>query len=405
MMDKLLETFKLAIITLRANKLRSLLTMLGIIIGVSSVILLISIGSGLKGYITGQLQGLGSNSLYVIPGNFELQAGGGSSGGTPGAGTAILKFTLAHYRELVQKGTTFQAVMGYSENNGTVSYGGKSKTMQAAGVGYQYPEVRNQYPIQGTFFNLSQQEAGKKVIVLGKTVADDLFGNEDPVGKKVTLSDNKFTVVGVLEKKGAFGSVDMDNQVFIPFTTAMTTFDVDKIQSFWIQGKDNVPIEQVKEEIKKILLRTLKKDDFSVLDTGSLISVIAQVLGVLTLALAGIAAISLIVGGIGIMNIMLVSVTERTKEIGLRKAVGATPKIIMTQFLIEAMVLSVTGGTVGIILGAAGSLAMRKFLPTTVSFWSVLLAFSVSVIIGVVFGVLPAGRAAKLNPIQALRYE
>jgi len=405
MMDKLLETFKLAIITLRANKLRSLLTMLGIIIGVSSVILLISIGSGLKIYITGQLQGLGSNSLYVMPGNLELQPGGGGSGGTPGAGTGILKFTLNHYHELTQKGITLQAVMGYSENNGTVSYAGRNKTIQVAGVGYQYPGVRNQYPIQGTFFNFSQQEAGKKLIVLGKTVADDLFGNEDPVGKKVTLVDNKFTVVGVLEKKGGFGGVDMDNQVFIPFTTAMTTFDVDKIQSFWIQAKDDVPIEEAKEEIEKILLRTLKEDDFSVLDTGSLISVIAQVLGVLTIALAGIAAISLIVGGIGIMNIMLVSVTERTKEIGLRKAVGATPKIIMTQFLIESMVLSVTGGVIGILLGAAGSLAMRSFLPTTVSFWSVFLAFSVSVIIGVVFGVLPAGRAAKLNPIQALRYE
>jgi len=404
-MEKLFETFRLAVITLRANKLRSLLTMLGIIIGVSSVILLISIGSGLKSYITGQLQGLGSNSLYVIPGNLELKPGGGGGGGTPGAGTATLKFTLAHYHELAQKGTTFQAVMGYSENNGTVSYGGKSKTMQVAGVGYQYPEVRNQYPTQGAFFNASQQEAGKKVIVLGKTVADDLFGSEDPTGKKVTLSDNKFTVLGVLEKKGAFGAVDMDNQVFIPFTTAMTTFDVDKIQSFWIQAKDTNTIDQSKAEIKKILLRTLKPDDFSVLDTGSIVSVISQVLGVLTIALAGIAAISLIVGGIGIMNIMLVSVTERTREIGLRKAVGATPKIIMIQFLIESTVISVAGGIVGIILGTGGSLAMKGFLPTSVSFWSILLAFSVSVIIGVVFGVLPAGRAARLNPIQALRYE
>ncbi len=404
-MDKLLETFKLAIITLRANKLRSLLTMLGIIIGVSSVILLISIGSGLKVYITGQLEGLGSNSLYVIPGNLELQTGGGSSGSTMGAGTGILKFTLTEYHDLVQRGTTFQAVMGYSENNGTISYGGKNKTLQAAGVGYQYPEVRSQYPVQGSFFNLSQQEAAKKVVVLGKTVADDLFGSENPVGKKVTLTDNRFTVLGVLEKKGAFGAVDMDNQVFIPFTTAMNTFDVDKVQSFWIQAKSDVSIEDAKAEVKRILLRTLKEDDFSVLDTGSLVSVIGQVLGVLTIALAGIAAISLIVGGIGIMNIMLVSVTERTKEIGLRKAVGATPKIIMVQFLIESMVLSVTGGVIGILLGAAGSLAMRAFIPASVSLWSIFLAFSVSVAIGVVFGVLPAGRAAKLNPIQALRYE
>ncbi|MBM3205993.1 FtsX-like permease family protein, partial [Candidatus Shapirobacteria bacterium] len=340
-MEKLFETLKLALITLRANKLRSLLTMLGIIIGVSSVILLISIGSGLKTYITGQLQDLGSNSLYVVPGNLELQPGGGGSGGTPGAGAAILKFTLAHYRELTQKGTTLKAIMGYSEHNGTVSYGGRSKTMQVAGVGYQYPEVRNQYPELGTFFNASQQEAAKKVIVLGKTVADDLFPNENPVGKKITLSDNKFTVLGVLEEKGAFGAVDMDNQVFIPFTTAMSTFDVEKIMSFWIEAKENVPINEAKEEVRQILLRTLKKDDFSVLDTASVVSVISQILGVLTIALSGIAAISLIVGGIGIMNIMLVSVTERTREIGLRKAVGATPKIIMIQFLIESMVISV----------------------------------------------------------------
>ncbi len=405
MMEKLLETFKLAIITLRANKLRSLLTMLGIIIGVTSVILLVSIGSGLKGYITGQLEGLGSNSLFVIPGNFEMAPGGGGGGGTPGAGMTAPKFTLSHVRELQQKGTTFQAVMGYSENNGTVSYAGKSKTLQVAGVSYQYPEVRSQYPIQGTFFSNSQQEAGKKVIVLGKTVADDLFGEEDPTGKKVTLSDNKFTVLGVLEKKGAFGSVDMDNQVFIPFTTALTTFDADKVQSIWIQVKDSNQINQAKAEIKKILLRTLKQDDFSVLDTGSILSVISQILGVLTIALAGIAAISLIVGGIGIMNIMLVSVTERTKEIGLRKAVGATPKIILTQFLIESMVLSVSGGVIGIILGVGGSLALKSFIPTGVSLWSVLLAFSVSVIIGVIFGVMPAARAARLNPIQALRYE
>ncbi len=404
-MGKLLETFKLAILTLKANKLRSSLTILGIIIGVASVILLISIGSGLKNYITNQLQSLGSNSLFVIPGNLEMEPGGGGGGGTPGAGMAASKFTLSHIRELNQEGTTFQAVMGYSENNGTVSYGGKSKTIQVAGVGYEYPQVRNQYPIEGTFFNASQQEGGKKVVVLGKTVADKLFGDENPVGKKVTLSDNKFTVLGVLEKKGAFGSVDMDNQVFIPFTTALTTFEMEKIQSIWVQAKETSQIDQAKEEIKRILLKTLKEDDFSILDTESVLSVISQVLSVLTFALAGIAAISLVVGGIGIMNIMLVSVTERTKEIGLRKAVGATPKIILTQFLIESVVLSISGGIIGIILGFNGSLILKNFLPTSITFWSILLAFSVSAIIGIIFGVVPAARAAKLNPIQALRYE
>ena len=405
MMGKLFETFKLAIIALRANKLRSLLTMLGIIIGVTSVILLVSIGSGLKSYITNQLEGLGSNSLFVIPGNLEVKAGGGGAGGRPGAGMAASKFTLNHIKELKQKGTSFQAVMGYSENNGTVSYGGKSETIQVVGVGDEYPQVRNQYPVQGTFFNNSQQEAGKKVIVLGATVAEKLFGNENPVGKKVTLSDNKFTVLGVLEKKGAFGSVDMDNRVFIPFTTALTTFDMDKVQSIWVQTENSNQVDQAKEEIEKILLRTLKKDDFSVLDTESVLSVVSQVLGVLTIALAGIAAISLIVGGIGIMNIMLVSVTERTKEIGLRKAVGATPQIILTQFLIESVVLSISGGVIGIIFGTGSSLVLKRFIPTEITLWSIFLAFFVSVIIGVIFGVMPAARAARLNPIQALRYE
>ena len=401
MMGKLFETFKLALITLKANKSRSILTMLGVIIGVTSVILLVSIGSGLKTYITGQLEGLGSNLLMVVPGEFDVS---GEGGGQTGAGAAVSKLTIDQQKDL-ERNPNIKTVMPYTENNTTVSYKGKNKITQAAGVGHEYPEIRDQHPIMGSFFTASQEQSAKKVVVLGKTVAEKLFGESDPTGKKVTLSENRFIVLGVLEKKGSLGGADMDNQVFIPATTALATFDMENLIGFWIQAKDKDSIEQAKKEVEQTLLKTMKDDDFSVIDTKSLLSVISQVLGVLTVALAGIAAISLFVGGIGIMNIMLVSVTERTREIGLRKAVGATPQIILVQFLIESTVLSVSGGIIGIILGVGGSLLINQFFPAMATTWSILLAFFVSVIIGMVFGVLPAARAARLNPIQALRYE
>jgi len=197
----------------------------------------------------------------------------------------------------------------------------------------------------------------------------------------------------------------MDDQVFVPATTAMRQFDMEYIMSLWVQSQSSETISQTKEEIEKILLKTLDDDEFSVLDTKSILGVISSVLGTLTAALSGIAAISLVVGGIGIMNIMLVSVTERTREIGLRKAVGATPQNILIQFLIEAMVLSFLGGLIGILIGVGGSLLIGRFFTTTVSLWAVLLAFGVSALIGIIFGVAPAAKAAKLNPIDALRYE
>jgi putative ABC transport system permease protein len=401
MMGKLFETLKLALVTLKANKMRSSLTMLGVIIGVMSVILLVSIGSGLKTYITSQLEGLGSNLLMVMPGEFDVNS---SSGSMQGAGMMASKLTVDQAQELRQ-GSAIKAVMAYTENNATITYKGKSRITQAAGVSYEYPEIRNQYPIYGSFFTASQEAAAKKIVALGYTVADKLFGQEDPTGKKVTISDNKFTVIGVLEKKGALGGSDMDNQIFIPVTTALSTFEMENVLAFWVQAKDKDQVELAKKQTEEILLKTLKDDEFSVVDTKSLLSMVSQILGTLTLALAGIAAISLIVGGIGIMNIMLVSVTERTKEIGLRKAIGATRKIIMTQFLIESTVLSAGGGIIGILLGTGFSMIINQFFPATVTAWSVLLAFFVSVIIGITFGVLPAARAARLNPIQALRYE
>lgn len=401
----LAEIIKIAFEALRANKTRSGLTMLGIIIGVTSVILLISIGTGLKTYITEQLEGLGGDALFVMPGEIEIAPGGGGGGGVPGAGVAASKFTFNHINQLKREAKTIKAIMAYTENNGTMRYKGKTHITQVAGVGPDYQEVRNQKVVIGSFFTLSQYNTAKKVVVLGQTVAEELFGQEDPVGKKLSISNQRYAVLGVLEEKGGFGSIDMDNQVFIPATTAMRQFDMEYIQSLWVQSQNSETVAQTKEEIETILLKTLEDDEFSVLDTKSILAVISSVLSVLTAALGGIAAISLIVGGIGIMNIMLVSVTERTREIGLRKAVGATPKNILTQFLIEAIVLSFFGGLLGILLGIGGALIVGRFFTTTVTPWAIALAFGVSSLVGIIFGVAPAYKASKLNPIDALRYE
>ena len=402
----IIELIKISLGALKANKTRSGLTMLGIIIGVTSVILLVSIGSGLRTYVTQQLEGLGANSLFVFPGEIEIApGGGGGGGGTPGAGVASSKFTFEHVRQLQREGRTIKTVMAYTENNGTMRYKGKTHVTQVAGVGPEYQKVRDQKVILGTFFTPSQYNSAKKVAVLGKSVAEELFGQESPIGKKISVSEQNYTVLGVLEEKGAFGSIDMDDQVFIPATTAMQQFDMEYVQSLWIQSLSSETVPETKEEVEKILSRSLKDDEFSVLDTKSILGVISSILGVLTAALAGIAAISLVVGGIGIMNIMLVSVTERTREIGLRKAVGATPQAILTQFLIEAVILSFFGGAIGISLGVLGSLAIGHFFTTSITLWSICLAFSVSALVGIIFGVAPAAKASRLNPIDALRFE
>jgi putative ABC transport system permease protein len=400
-----IEISKVALRALNTNKIRSSLTMLGIIIGVASVILLVSIGTGIKTYITQQLEGLGSNLVMVIPGHFEFTAGGGGGGGTPGAGAASSKLTIDQSKDILKKTSTAVRVMPYTENNGTIKYKDKTHTTQVAGVTYVYQEIRNQFVNQGRFFTPSQENAAKKVVVLGKTVAEEVFGNEDPVNKIVTISDQSYKVLGVLEPKGAMAGVDMDNQMFIPVTTALKQYDMENVQAFWIESESPETVEKTKIEVENVLKKTLDEDDFSVLDTKSLLTVVSSILGALTAALAGIAAISLVVGGIGIMNIMLVSVTERTREIGLRKAVGATQNDILGQFLIESVVLSVVGGLIGILIGTIFSAIIGHFLNTSITLWSVTIAFFVSAAVGIVFGVAPAAKAAKLNPIDALRYE
>ncbi|HUW21793.1 MAG TPA: ABC transporter permease [Candidatus Bathyarchaeia archaeon] len=404
-MIELSETIKIAFSALKANKTRSFLTMLGIVIGVSSVILLLSIGTGLKNYITKQLSELGSNTVFVMPGNIGLGSDGGNTGSTPGAGAALPKFTERHLSKLKSKAKTIKYIMPYIESNASLKYQSKTHITQLSGVGSEYPEIRNQNVIEGSFFTPSQERSSKRVVILGTKAAEELFGNQDPIGKKITISDQRYTVIGVLEEKGGFAGVSYDDLAFAPWTTVMDLNELEYIQSFWIVSESAETVSETKQEIEDILLEDFEKEDFSVLDTKSLLDTISSILSVLTAALGGIAAISLLVGGIGIMNIMLVSVTERTREIGLRKAVGAPPRAILIQFIAEAVIFSVCGGLIGIIIGVLGSLAINYFIQTTIAPWAIILSFGVSSLVGIIFGVAPAAKAARLDPITALRYE
>lgn len=396
------EIVKLSIQSLLRNKTRSLLTMLGIIIGVSAVILLVSIGQGLQNYITQQFESLGSNLVVVLPG--KVGGGGGGFSGAPNI--AGSKLTLSDVDKLSRIGGAVESVGAGIEMPSTVSYLGKSKYTTTAGLTAEYQKMRNLTTSTGRMISDSDNRAGKNVVDVGPGIVDALFGGASPIGKQIVLGGQKFQVVGILSKIGSGGfGVDVNSFVVLPLTSAQKLFGMKSVQAIGVKARDKDSIPEVIRLVNKELSKRLKSDDYSVVDSSSLVATINQILGVVTLALGGIAAISLVVGGVGIMNIMLVSVTERTREIGLRKAVGAKPQDILYQFIFEAITLSVVGGGIGVLIGFLGALAINQFIATTVTFWSVALAFGVSAAIGIVFGVAPAARASKLNPIEALKYE
>jgi putative ABC transport system permease protein len=390
----------LAVRSLLRNKSRALLTMLGIIIGVSAVILLVSIGQGLQTYITQQFESLGSNLIVVLPGKV------GAGGSITGPNLAGSKLTISDVDKLSRLGGAVESVGAGIEMPSTVSYLGKSKYTTTAGLTAEYQKMRNLTVSIGRMITDNDNRSGRNVVDIGPGLVDALFGGGDPIGKEVTMGGQKFQVVGILSKIGSGGfGVDVNSFVVLPLTTAQRLFGMKSVQAIGVKARDKDSIPVAIAQVNKELGKYLKPDDFSVVDSSSLVATINQILGVVTFALGGIAAISLVVGGVGIMNIMLVSVTERTREIGLRKAVGAKPSDILYQFLIEAVVLSLGGGMIGVAIGALGAWGISHFIETTVTWWSVALAFGVSAAIGIVFGVAPAARASKLNPIEALKYE
>ena len=411
---KLIDSLAIAIRSLFANKLRSSLTMLGIIIGVGAVITLMSVGRGAQATVTSTFEQMGTNVIYVMP-----------SGGVGGlAGMARAKPTLTlDDAEALERVYSVVGVAPASENYAEVTAGDESVITIITGVTPEYQQVLN-YPIaSGQFISDRNVAHRDMVVVLGDKVAEDLFGSDDPIGQRVKIKGKRFTVIGVLEAKGgAFMGVSMDDIVVTPIATFQTKLFTqrtatgeDTIQSIAVQVASAEAIDGAIEEIEAVLRKRHRiaegeEDDFAVISQEQILGMLQEVTGVFTLFLGAIAGISLLVGGIGIMNIMLVSVTERTREIGIRKAVGAKRRNILIQFLLEASILSLVGGSIGIIGGWVLSRLISQIeiggmtIHSVVSPDIVILAISVSVFIGLASGIYPAMRAARLNPIDALHY-
>lgn len=395
-----------ALTSILRNKLRSFLTTLGVVIGVASVILLTSIGNGLTKFVEDQFQNLGSNLLIVAPGEIVNDEGGFNQE-QAALSLASSKLSLDDAKNLARVGYPLGDVTAVIEGSAEIRTSQGKRTGFIIATGPEYSTLRNTKPSRGRYFTAADVSGNRKVVMIGSKIADKLFVGVDPIGQSVTINRIKFEVIGISEPKasGSFGGPDIDSAVYLPVTTARTALGLDKISYILVQAENKNEIERAKDRIKTIMLKSLHEEDFSITDQSEILKTIQTILGTLTVGLAGIAAISLVVGGIGIMNIMLVAVSERTKEIGLRKALGATPNNILVQFLIESAVLSTLGGMIGISLGVLGALGLRAFFPATPSGSSILLAFGVSLATGVVFGVFPARKAAKLSPIEALRYE
>ena len=400
-MNYLVFTLKASFNDLFKNKLRAFLTTLGIIIGIVSVILLLAFGLGLKNYIADQFNNLGTNLVYVLPGQVFNRSGGFS------AARSSMNFDEKDFLNL-KKVKNSQAVVPIFQKSSIIKAQGKEELGTLFGTADEIFFIRNLIAKYGEVFQKTDIEKKNKVVVLGPEIARKLFDQEElAVGQKVRIEDQPFRVIGVLESKGGggLGGPNLDTFAYVPYKTVFNLTGKKNFNTFILKADSENEIETLKEEIKKIMLKRYKEDDFSVADSKEILSTIQSIFAVLNMVLVGIGAISLIVGGIGIMNIMYVSVTERTREIGIRRAVGALEKDILFQFLTEAVLLSVIGGIIGLIVSYIIVYFVRFFFPAQISLLSVFLALFVSSAIGIFFGVFPARKAAKLSPIEAIRYE
>jgi putative ABC transport system permease protein len=401
------ESVRIALTALFANKLRSILTMLGIIIGVGAVIAMVSVGMGVRQQVQTSIASLGSNMLIVSPGS-------SSSGGLRGAAGSNVKLKYDDSEAIKNKIKNIDYVSPTVSNSYQIVNGNQNWNSTVQGVTPDFMAIRSLTVGTGSFITMTDMNSRNRVAVIGTTVATNLFGTSNPVGQNIRVDNAPYKVIGVIESKGQSSvGQDQDDVVIVPLTTAQERLmGITYVKSINIQVSDASKMDQVQSEIETLLRQRHqivgdKEDDFTVRNLTSLMQTMTETTTMITLLLASIAAISLVVGGIGIMNIMMVSVTERTREIGIRKALGATFQNIMIQFLIESVVIGVIGGAIGILFGCLASMAIAKFgnFATVITAAPILLSFFFSVGIGLFFGIYPARKAALLDPIEALRYE
>ncbi|MCE9642969.1 MAG: ABC transporter permease [Candidatus Andersenbacteria bacterium] len=403
------ETLMTAFEALLGNKLRTGLAILGIVIGIGAVVALITLGQGATQSVQNSISTLGANLLTVSPG---AASQGGGIRGSAGSGTSL---TLADAQAITSSPTvtTVKAVSAEASRNYQVTYKKENTNSSVTGAFATYLSVHDDTLAQGTFFTEKDMNSLAKKAVLGATVATDLFGTANPIGQTVQINHIPFKVVGVLTSKGGTGFFSQDDIILAPLLTVQKLLlGSSNIQSISVQATSSDVMTTASEQITTLLLnrhhiKDPAKADFNIRSQADILSTATSATSTLTGLLAGIAAISLLVGGIGIMNIMLVTITERTREIGIRKAIGAKKKDILTQFLFESIVLTLTGGILGILFGFALSFLGSKLLsiPFTITFFAPFIAFTVSSAIGIIFGYYPARKAATMQPIQALRYE
>ncbi|MEI6040157.1 MAG: ABC transporter permease [Candidatus Berkelbacteria bacterium] len=401
------ELFSLAIKALRANLMRTLLTMLGIVIGIASVITIISLGQGATRSITDQISSFGTNLLQVIPGSQSF------SGKSATAGTRTDTLTMDD-AQAITKLANIDLVSPAIAQSVQISANNQSQMANILGVQENYFSINTLVPSYGGFFNDDDNNSMSRVAFIGPEISKNMFGeNTNPVGQTLSINNKNFKVVGVSQPKGSIGLSNPDKNVYIPIKTgSKLIFGRDYLTIALIRIKDTNLMQITMDDIKQTLLSRHKitdatQADFTIYSSKDALNILGTVTNLLTIMLAGIAGISLLVGGIGIMNIMLVTVTERTKEIGLLKAIGAKNKAILSQILVESLVLTTMGGIVGIVIGVSMSYLVSKIanIPFVVLPSSIFLAVGVSSIVGIIFGLYPANRAAKLNPIDALKYE
>jgi len=399
------EHFMSALRSMASNKMRSFLTMLGVIIGVAAIVAMLALGRGAQKSMEEKLSNLGSNLIGLMPGNAAMR------GGVSGARTS--RFTLEDAKAIAENKQLVASVDPNVSGSVQAVYGSKNTSTSVKGATVAYPLLHNAKPVYGRFFVQREDDSMERVAVIGQTVATNLFGTAYPVGRTIKINHKNFRVVGLLPAKGSGGFQDQDDVIIIPLNTAMKRLLGAKyVNNIWVQATDKSTVDKAIEYITALMrkrhkLAADKDDDFRLMDMSDIREMVESTTQTMTLLLGSIAGISLLVGGIGIMNIMLVSVSERTREIGLRKAIGATHTAILTQFLIEAATLSIAGGILGVALGCCSAMLLSKLAKWTlvVAPSSVLMSVGFSATVGIVFGFWPAKKAAELSPIEALRYE